>query len=170
MKALYLSIEKDDVWIADRNFCTAGFTIQIDRKDAFFILREHKQYPYQLLGKEKYIGKIETGAVYEQFISVHGDNGKEHTFRRIRVKLKKKTRNGDTEICIISNLSKGAANAKTIALLYQDRWTIETAFQHLAQDLNSEINTLGYPRAALFGFLCRLGGVYHHVSHQSCIG
>ena len=55
LKALYLSIEKDDVWIADRNFCTAGFTIQIDLKDAFFILREHKQYPYQLHGKEKYI-------------------------------------------------------------------------------------------------------------------
>ena len=156
LKALYLSIEKDDVWIADRNFCTAGFTTLIDRKDGFFILREHKKYPYQLLGKEKYIGKIETGTVYEQSISVHDDNGKEHTFRRIRVKLNKKTRNGDTEICIISNLSKDAANAKTIALLYQDRWTIETAFQHLAQDLNSEINTLGYPRAALFGFCVAL--------------
>ena len=37
-----------------------------------------------------------------------------------------------------------------------DRWTIETAFQHLAQHLNSEINTLGYPRAALFGFCVAL--------------
>jgi len=36
--------------------------------------------------------------------------------------------------------------------LYRDRWTIENAFQRLAEYLNSEINTLGYPRAALFGF------------------
>ena len=43
-----------------------------------------------------------------------------------------------------------------IAELYRDRWTIETAFQHLAQYLNSEINTLGYPRAALFGFCVAL--------------
>jgi hypothetical protein len=40
----------------------------------------------------------------------------------------------------------------TVARLYRKRWRVETAFQHLAQDLNTEINTLGYPRAALFGF------------------
>jgi IS4 transposase len=44
-----------------------------------------------------------------------------------------------------------AANAQKIADLYRKRWTIETAFQHLEKHLNSEINTLGYPRAALFG-------------------
>ena len=42
--------------------------------------------------------------------------------------------------------------AQTVARLYLKRWRIETAFQHLAQDLNTEIKTLGYPRAALFGF------------------
>lgn len=40
--------------------------------------------------------------------------------------------------------------------MYRGRWTIETAFQHLAEHLNSEINTLGYPRAALFGFCVAL--------------
>lgn len=39
-----------------------------------------------------------------------------------------------------------------MARLYRCRWKIETAFQELAQHLNSEIDTLGYPRAALFGF------------------
>lgn len=33
-----------------------------------------------------------------------------------------------------------------------NRWRIETAFFHLAEDLNCELNTVGYPRAALFGF------------------
>lgn len=32
------------------------------------------------------------------------------------------------------------------------RWTIETAFLRLTVELRCEINTLGYPRAALFGF------------------
>jgi hypothetical protein len=53
-------------------------------------------------------------------------------------------------------LSQAKANAKMVAKLYRGRWTIETAFQSLAQDLNSEINTLGYPRAALFGFCVAL--------------
>ncbi len=156
LESVLRTIQKDDVWIADRNFCTLGFTCGIMGRDAFFVIREHKQYPSQLIGKEKYIGKTETGKVYEQGISVVDDTGEQRTFRRIRVHLKEKTRDGDTDIFIICNLSKSKANAKAIAKLYQGRWTIETAFQHLAEHFNSEINTLGYPRAALFGFCVAL--------------
>ncbi len=156
LKTVLWTIESGDAWIADRNFCTVEFTCGIAARGAFFAIREHKKYPCQLLGKEKYIGKIETGKVYEQAILVVDDAGREHTFRRIRVNLKKETRDGDTDIFIISNLSKTKANAKKIAVLYKGRWTIETAFQHLAEHLNSEINTLGYPRAALFGFCVAL--------------
>jgi len=155
-KTVLLTIEIADAWIADRNFCTVEFTCGIADRGAFFVIREHKNYPRHLLGKEKYIGKIETGKVYEQLILVVDDAGREHTFRRIRVNLKKETRDGDTDIFIISNLSKAKANAKKIARLYRGRWTIETAFQHLAEHLNSEISTLGYPRAALFGFCVAL--------------
>jgi len=110
----------------------------------------------KILGEQKYIGKVETGKVYEQLISVIDGSGQEHIFRRIRVALNKKTRNGDTDIYIISNLSKSVANAKKIAELYRDRWTIETAFQYLEDHYNSEINALGYPRAALFAFCVAL--------------
>ena len=156
LKTVLLTIEKSDVWIADRNFCTVNFTCGIENRDAFFVIREHKKYPFQLIGEEKYIGKIETGRVYEQRISVVDDAGREHIYRRIRIRLKKETRDGDTDLFIISNLSKTKANAKKIAVLYKGRWTIETAFQHLTEHLNSEINTLGYPPAALFGFCVAL--------------
>ncbi len=155
-KTVLLTVESADAWISDRNFCTVDFTCGIEVRGAFFVIREHKKYPLQLLGKEKYIGKTETGKVYQQPISIIDNAGQEHTFRRIRVRLKKKTRDGDTDLFIISNLSNAKANAKKIAGLYRDRWTIETAFQHLAEHLNSEINTLGYPRAALFGFCVAL--------------
>ena len=39
-----------------------------------------------------------------------------------------------------------------MAELYLKRWTIENAFQEIEQALRSEINTLGYPGAALLGF------------------
>jgi IS4 transposase len=156
LKTVLETIVSEDVWIADRNFCVVDFTCGIKQRGAWFIIREHRNYPFDVVGKEKYIGKIETGTVYEQPIVVRDEAGQEHCFRRIRVKLKQQTRDGDTEIFIIANLSRRAAGAKLIAQLYRDRWTIETAFQRLAQYLNSEINTLGYPRAALFGFCVAL--------------
>ena len=39
-----------------------------------------------------------------------------------------------------------AAGAVQIADVYADRWTIETGFQHLTDDLRCEIDTLGYPK------------------------
>ena len=40
--------------------------------------------------------------------------------------------------------------------MYRKRWSIETAFQELESHLHSEINALGYPKAALFGFCVAL--------------
>ncbi|NNF95527.1 MAG: transposase [Halobacteria archaeon] len=57
---------------------------------------------------------------------------------------------------LLTNLSKTAAPAQQIAELYRKRWTIETAFQELEVHLHSEINSLGYPKAALFGFCVAL--------------
>ena len=43
-----------------------------------------------------------------------------------------------------------------MAELYRKRWSLETAFKHLEAYFHSEINTLGYPKAALFGFCLAL--------------
>ncbi len=42
--------------------------------------------------------------------------------------------------------------AKKIAGLYRKRWTLEQAFNELTTHLRCELNTLGYPKAALFSF------------------
>jgi IS4 transposase len=151
-----LSIVRKDAWVADRNFCTTEFTCGIDGKGACFIIREHKKYPWTPIEEERCIGKSDTGTVYERRIRVIDEAGKEHEFRRIRIRLKKETRDGDKEIAIITNVPKRAATGIKIAELYQGRWKIETAFQELATFLNSEITSLGYPRAALFGFCVAL--------------
>jgi IS4 transposase len=150
------TVKPTDVWIADRNFCTRDFLLGIKQRDAFFVIREHKNLPWTSLTKEEFVGRIETGKVFEQYIVIIDDSGKEHKFRRIHVSLKKTTRDGDSDIYIITNLSKRAANSKGVAQVYRGRWTIETAFQELEAFLNSEINTLGYPPAALFGFCIAL--------------
>ena len=76
--------------------------------------------------------------------------------RRIRVVLNQVTRDGEKEIFIVTNLPKSVANAKQIAEIYRKRWKIETMFQELEAHWNEEINTLGYPKAALFGFCVAL--------------
>jgi hypothetical protein len=47
-------------------------------------------------------------------------------------------------------------SAKQVAQLSRNRWTLETAFQQLEAYFHSEINTLGYPKAALLGFCLAL--------------
>ena len=47
-------------------------------------------------------------------------------------------------------------SAPQVADLYRKRWTLETAFTHLEAYFHSDINTLGYPKAALFGFCLAL--------------
>lgn len=44
------------------------------------------------------------------------------------------------------------ADALRVIGWYTRRWTMETGFQQLTADLRCEIDTQGYPRAALFGF------------------
>jgi len=150
------TVKANDVWINDRNFCVRSFLCGIAGKKAHFINGLHKNMPWESLGKEKYYGKVETGTVYEQYIQVADELGKKWKFRLIRVCLKKTTRDGDKEIRIITSLPKNVANTKKIADLYRKRWKIETVFQELTEHLNSEINTLGYPPAALFGFCVAL--------------
>ena len=50
------TVEKDDLWVADRNFCTLGFLFGIQLNGAFFILRQHQNTPYKTLSEKVFIG------------------------------------------------------------------------------------------------------------------
>jgi hypothetical protein len=144
-----------DCLVADRNFCTSGFLFGIRRRGAFFVIRQHAStLSWQWQGKRRWKGKDGRGRdIYEQAIRLSDpETGETFTARRITIALDKPTKDGETELHILTNLPRTAADAVRIAELYADRWTIETGFQHLTEDLRCEINTLGYPQAALFGF------------------
>jgi IS4 transposase len=147
-----LTVMHKDLWIADRNFCTQDFLFGIQERGAFFVIREHQLMPVVELDERVFIGTCETGDIYEQQVMLKSATDITYTARRIIVKLKQKTRNGDDEIRLLTNLEKDEVDAIKIAEIYRERWGIETAFQRLEGHFNSEINTLGYPKAALFGF------------------
>lgn len=151
------TVESGDLWIMDRNFCVRDFLHQIQKRGGRFIARHHQGLPLTALGSECFVGATETGMVYEQWVGIDGaDSGESNRYRLIRVHLKRKTRDGDTDIFILTDISKTAADARLIAQLYRGRWTIETMFQQLEGHLNSEVNSLGYPKAALFAFCTAL--------------
>ena len=155
------SVEAGDVWIDDRNFCVCQFLCETAKKDAFFITREHQGLPWEAVSSLLPAGRTETRELAEQRIRVVDADGKAHIFRRIRIALKQPTRDGETIIYILTNSPRSVAKAKKIAELYRKRWTIETAFQEVEAHLHSEINTLGYPKAALFGFLYGISGLQY---------
>lgn len=149
------TVEPKDLWIADRNFCTIAFLFGIHSVGAKFIIRQHGNLPYCLKGHRKRVGEVATGTVYEQEMQVTDADDNTRTFRRITLALHEPTRDGDSEIHVVTNLPK-RVSALRVAELYRDRWQIETAFQEVAENLEGEIQTLGYPKAALFGFCMAL--------------
>jgi hypothetical protein len=146
-------VQAGEAWVADRNFCTTDFLFGIADRQAYFAIRQHAQtLQWQKVGKRRFCGRGETGKVYEQRVELRGPGGRVLRARRITVELDQPTRDGDTAIHILTNLPAKDADALTVADLYRRRWTIETAFGEMADVLANEIDTLAYPKAALFGF------------------
>lgn len=146
------SAEERDLWIADRNFCTTGFLFGLARQGACFLIRQHAStLSWEKETQPERIGRGETGVIYEQKLHLQ-EGDQTRVVRRITIRLDQPTRSGETEIHLLTNLPQKHANAYRVAELYLKRWTIENAFQEIEQALRSEINTLGYPGAALLGF------------------
>jgi len=154
--AVLETVEADDFWMADRNFCTRGLLCGIATRQAFFLVRQHEGLPHEPCSPWRSSGRMETGQVSEQRIRVWDAQGTAHVFRRLRVKLDHPTRDGDPLLYLVTNVPRHLVSTKRVARLYRKRWTLETAFQQLEAYFHSEINTLGYPKAAIFGFCLAL--------------
>ena len=145
-------VEAGDCWIADRNFCTSALLNGIASRGAFFVIRHHAKLRIVSSGTPRQRGRTETGEVFEHKITLESEDGVLMEVRRILVRLDSPTRDGELELAIVTNLPASDANAIAIAELYRKRWTLETLFFELTQMLDGELNTMGYPRAALLGF------------------
>jgi Transposase DDE domain len=151
-QALHPLVRKKDIWVADRNFCTLGLLGNIFSRGGFFVIRQHGNLPGTLLGKRQAKGRCETGSVDEQRLRLETEEGEVFEVRRITVELDEPTRDGETELHILTNLPAKKVTAVKVAELYRKRWTIEGLFFEAAQTLSCEIDTLCYPKAALFAF------------------
>src|SRR5712692_7675084 len=149
-------VEPDDLWIADRNFCTGDFLGGIAARGGCCVVRQHGQLKGILVGARQYKGAIDTGKVYEQKRGLVNAQGDPLLLRRIPVAVHEPTRDGDTAIHVSSNVPMRKARAQKLAESDGKRWTIETMFQALTETLTCEVTALGYPKAALLGFCLAL--------------
>jgi hypothetical protein len=140
-------VKPDDLWLADRNFCTGDYLDGIKVRGAFFLIRHDAGTTLHPLGPETPRRRHSDGTISEQRVRVGCLE-----CRCIILRLTKPLRDGTTEIRLLTNIPQERLSALSAAKLYRTRWQIESAFQELTVSLQCEINTLGYPKAALFGF------------------
>jgi IS4 transposase len=136
------------VWMADRLYCTMPVMQACEEVGASFIIRQPSKHP-KLIQESDWQEPVpvEAGTVREQIIELKGG----YRWRRVELNLQTPTDSGDSVMWFWSNLPD-TISAEQIADLYRRRWSIEGMFQRLESVLDSEIESLGSPRAALLGF------------------
>src|SRR5262249_13375741 len=96
-----------DCIVADRNFCTLGFLFGVARRKAFFVLRHHASNVVgQAQGPRRGVGHDARGqALYEQALCLSEPETRATlVVRRITVQLRTPTRDGETELHILTTL------------------------------------------------------------------
>ena len=153
LPAVLARVQPGELWIGDRNFSTRVAIAAIVSHGAAFLLREHGASPNPTpAGPRRKVGRVETGIVYEQPVTIDNEAGDTLSLRRIELELDEPPEDGDTMIRLLTNLPTKDFDACAVARLYRRRWTIEGLFQRLESVLKSEVRTLGYPRGALLAF------------------
>jgi hypothetical protein len=147
-----IAVAPGQLWIMDRNFCVRSLLFRIERAGASFLVRWHRStLPFRATGRLRRRGRCAAGRIFEQAIAVEDSDGIVHPLRRIVLELDEPTRDGETEIVLITNLP-AEVTAVECCDAYAGRWRIEGHYQALTDLLHCEVPTLGYPRAALFAF------------------
>jgi IS4 transposase len=167
--AVLQRVAAGDFWIADRNFCCSRFVFGMVARHGRFLVRQHQStLRWEETSAWTDLGRIATGFVSEQTIRVTDIEEREgvqrdelgqaqtQTLRRIRLVLDQPTEDGETEIFLLSDVPAAEADGRLLATIYRQRWTVEHVFQTLTEALRCEIDTLAYPKAALFGFCTAL--------------
>lgn len=157
LEPVLATVEPNDVWIEDRNFCTLGFVFGIAARAAYFVVRQHQNLPWTPVSELVYAGVSDDVEVWEQKVQLDNPaTGEPLIVRRLELRLPGPTRDGDKVIHVLTNLPARVASASVVATLYRKRWKIETLFQVLESTLESEQTRLGYPQAGLFAFCVSL--------------
>lgn len=149
MPRLLPLIAAGDLLLADRNFATRDLLMELDRRQAGFVIRHHASLKLEPLTPQRRVGPSRTGLVFEQQVRLSCGL----ICRALIIRRQRPLRDGGRRVILLTNVPRGKeTSACKLAELYLQRWTIEEAFRQLTQYLSCEVRTLGYPKAALLAF------------------
>jgi hypothetical protein len=138
-----------DLFVADRHFSTAAWMFGLIDRKARFVVRQSPHAVVVEQTRRRRVGRVATGVVWEQAVTITRRTGARRRVRRVIVALDEPTRAGETDVCLLTNLPARVA-AGRVADLYRRRWTLERHFDFLRNCLCGELAGLGRPRAAIF--------------------
>ena len=144
-------VHPGEVWVGDRNFRVQSLFDGLAARQSYFVIRHHTQVRVAAEQPLRLVGTTDTKEVHEQAVSVGGTR-----YRLVVIRLTQPTRDGETEIRLLSNLSSEQATAVMLAETYRQRWTLEASFLEVTRSVQCELATLGYLRAALLCFALAL--------------
>ena len=158
----------DEIYLADRGFCTCRLMGQLLERDISFVFREHAyDLVYEEQSPEQPCGRCSTGIVLEGTVRLC-DRIRKCTWdlRRIHVQLDAPTQSGEKDLWLLTNLPPDCL-ADEIADLYRQRWQIERHFHFIKRELHGQMPSLGEPRAAIFALCVALaaGNLLAFVKH-----
>ena len=154
--AVLETVEAGDLWIEDRNFCTRAFLCEIDKRGAFFVTREHQGLPFEILTPLRSYGRTPTGQG-RSAARVCGGCARPQAYLSSPTYQVERSdpRRGDDYPHLDELTAPGVGHNRWLnSTANAGRW--KPLFKHLEAYFHSEINTLGYPKAALFGFCLAL--------------
>ncbi|CAB3748199.1 type II toxin-antitoxin system Phd/YefM family antitoxin [Paraburkholderia solisilvae] len=146
------SVQPGELWIVDRRFSTRAILNGWPRRGSAFIVQEHGCTPeHHELDSPVEKGRIETGVVYEQPVSIADELGASIVFRRIELRLDRSNEDGERIIRILTNVPAAQLDAQEVARLSCRHWSA-TLPVPLEPVFNDEMLQAGPPRAALLTF------------------
>jgi hypothetical protein len=60
------TVQPGDLWIEEPQLLHPGLIFGVKHRHGHVLVREHKGLPWKALGELHYVGRVETGSVYEQ--------------------------------------------------------------------------------------------------------
>ena len=113
------SMERGEVWIADRNFCTTLFLFQTALNNAYFIVRQHAtNVRWEAVGEKRKVGRTARGVVYEQCVELSDKWGDRLSARRITIYLGRadgRRRHGDSHPDKLAKACKSHADRRGLS-------------------------------------------------------
>ena len=119
----------DQLWIEERNFCTLGlmFGMAHGGPPSWSVSTARCKARSSVVPPAR-APPVVARSMNKGMLVRDPESGEALRVRRLTLKLKEPTRDGDTELHILSNVPVHRASAPHLARLYGKRWSIETAF------------------------------------------